>query len=80
MSHTGRHPKNWLSGIPTAQRTVQAAETSEVVASFADAFTSVSVLAEPALPEDVTAAAEFVLCVFFSSYDTALGTRSLTCQ
>ena len=45
VGHNGRHPKNWLSGVP-----------SEVVASFADAFTSVSVLAEPALPGDVTAA------------------------
>ena len=34
----------------------------------ADAFTFVSVLAEPALPEDVTTAAELVLCVFLSFY------------
>ena len=70
VSHTGRHPENWLSGTPTVQCTVQTAETSEVVASFADAFTSVSVLAEPALPGDVTAAegpahcaAKLLLCV-----------------
>ena len=43
-----------------------------VVAPFADAHTSVSVLAEPALPRDVTAvegiahsAAEFFLCGFY---------------
>ena len=47
MGHNGRHPKDWLSGNPTVQRAEQAAGTSEVVASFADAFTSVSVLAEP---------------------------------
>ena len=49
-------PKNGFSCIPTVQFAVQAAETSEVVATFADAYTSVSVLAEPALPGDVTAA------------------------
>ena len=53
---TGRHPEDWLSGVPSVQSAVQAADTSEVVASFADAHTSVSVLAEPALPSDVTAA------------------------
>ena len=55
VGHNGRHPKNWLSGIPTVQRTVQTAETSEVVVSFADAFTSVCVLAKPALLGDATA-------------------------
>ena len=45
VSHTGRHPEDWLSGTSSAQFAVQAAENSEVVASFADAFTSVSVLA-----------------------------------
>ena len=33
-----------------------------MVASFADAFTSVSVLAEPALPGDVTAAESTAYC------------------
>ena len=56
MSHTGRHPENWLLGIPSVQLAVQAAETSDVVAFVADAFTSVTVLAEPALPSDATAA------------------------
>ena len=56
VSHTGLHPKNWLSGITTVHCTVQAEETSEAVASLADAYTSVSVLAKPALPEDATAA------------------------
>ena len=60
--HTGRHPETWLSGITTA---VQAAGTSEVVASFADAHTSASVLTKPAVPGDLTTAAEFVLCVFY---------------
>ena len=50
VSHTGRHPKNWLSGIPSVQSAVQVAETSKVVASLADAYTPVSVLAKPALP------------------------------
>ena len=55
VGHNGLHPKNWLSGITTVQRTVQTAETSEVVVSFADAFTSVCVLAKPALLGDATA-------------------------
>ena len=46
VSHTGRHPEDWFSGIPSVQSAVQAAETTEVVASFADAHTSVSVLAD----------------------------------
>ena len=54
------------SGISIVQCTVQAAGTSEGVASFDDAFTSVSMLAKSALAGDVTAAAEFILCVFYS--------------
>ena len=71
VSHTGRHSQNRLSGIPTVQCAVQAAGTSEVVASSADALTSVCVLAEPALPGDHTVAeglascaAELFMCVF----------------
>ena len=78
LSHSGRHPENWLSGIPSVNFAVQAAETSEVVASFADAFTSVSALPKPAVTGDLTAAAEFVLCVFYPFNDTALVTCSLT--
>ena len=78
MGHTGRHPENWLSGISSVQFAVQAAETSEVVESFADAFTSDSVLTKPAVPGDLTAAAEFVLCVFYPFYGSALGTCSLS--
>ena len=76
VGHTERHPENWLSGNPSVQFAVQAAETSEVVASFADAFTSVSVLTKPAVPGDLTAAAEFVLCVFYPFYGSALGSLS----
>ena len=78
MSRTGRHYENWLSGTPTVQCTVQTAESSEVVASVADAFTSVTVLTTPAVPGDLTAAAEFVLCVFYPFYGSALGTCLLT--
>ena len=59
------HPENWLSGIPTVQCTVQAAGTSEVVASFSVARSSASVLTKPAVPGDLTTPAEFVLCVFY---------------
>ena len=69
----GHHPKNWFSGIPTVQGAVQAAETSKVVASVADAFTSVTVLTTPSVPGDLTAAAEFVLGVFYPFYGSALG-------
>ena len=51
----GHHPKNWFSGIPTVQGAVQAAEISEVGASVADAFTSVTVLTTPSVPGDLTA-------------------------
>ena len=74
----GHHPKNRFSGIPTVQRAVQAVETSEVVASVADAFTSVTVLTTPSVPGDLTAAAEFVLGVFYPFYGSALGTCSLS--
>ena len=58
-----------------------------MVASFADALTSVCVLAEPDLPEDVTAAEdlafsadEFFMCVFFPFWCLAVGFRvSLVC-
>ena len=56
VSHSGHHPKNWVSGVPTAQGTVQSAGTSKQVAYVADAVTSVCVLAKPAVPGDVTAA------------------------
>ena len=74
----GHHPKNWFSGIPTVHGAVQAAETSGVVASAADAFTSVTVLTTPSVPGDLTAAAEFVLGVFYPFYGSALGTCSLS--
>ena len=61
VSHTGRQPKNWLSCIPSVQFAVQAAETSEVVAFFADAFTSVCVLAQPASSGDNTTAEGFTV-------------------
>ena len=60
VSHIGRHPKNWLSGIPTVQG--EAAGTSETVAFFVDAVTSVTVLAKPAVPGDVITAAEGLVC------------------
>ena len=56
VSHNGRHPENWLSGVPSVQKAVHSAETSEVVASFADAFTSASALTKPASSGDVTSA------------------------
>ena len=56
VRHTGRHPENWLSGVPSVQLAVHSAETSEVVASVAHAVISVCVLAKPAVPGDVKAA------------------------
>ena len=49
-----------------------------MVASVADAFTSVTVLTTPSVPGDLTAAAEFVLGVFYPFYGSALGTCSLS--
>ena len=49
-----------------------------MVASVVDAFTSVTVLTTPSVPGDLTAAAEFVLGVFYTFYGSALGTFSLS--
>ena len=71
---TGVIPRTRFSGIPTVQQTVQTAETSEVVVSFADAFTSVCVLAKPALLGEATATeglTVYLLSGFFPCYSVS---------
>ena len=76
MGHNGRHPKTGFQVTPLYSEL--AAGTSEVVASFADAFTSGCVLTEPAPPEDVTAAESLIvyllsgLSVIFCRHSTAV--------
>ena len=51
--HDGRHPKNWLSGNPTVQLAVQAAETNLEGAAFVEVSTSSVTTAQTALPGNV---------------------------